>query len=224
MPDEKGRLIDDRKTKPVLGKDRSRPLPASTRVKVVAVEIEQHYPGPLDLLEQRVEADRVETPRAVGFVEAAERRWRGRDDRVDIFRGIGRHQRKKGAERLSRQSDAAIALVFEPGYVVDEAPCTVGQGVAVARAIEAQYIPAVIAQDPEKWRRRRLGVFDRSRAAVTPDEDPHRALGAQQVLLERRIEPHSRDRHIVQNRNDEDDSRHSGQKTPPHPSFPRPLP
>src|SRR5271166_4880409 len=36
MPGEKGRLIDDREADPVLGKDRSRPLPASARVEIVA--------------------------------------------------------------------------------------------------------------------------------------------------------------------------------------------
>src|SRR6516162_3626241 len=145
MADEKGRLIHDRKALPVLGKDRSRPLSASTRVEIVTVEIEQHDPSPLDLLEQRVEADRVETPRAVKFVETAKRRRRGRDDSVDIIRDVGCHQRKKGAERLSRQNDAAIALVLEPGHVVDEASCAVGQGVGPARTVEAQYIPPAVA-------------------------------------------------------------------------------
>src|ERR1700752_4360043 len=97
MAAEKGRLIDDGKAEPVLRKDRSRTFPTAGRIKTITAEIEQHDPCPPDLLKQRVEPDRVQAPGAVEFVEAAERCGRCRDDRVYIVRGIGCHQREKGA-------------------------------------------------------------------------------------------------------------------------------
>src|SRR5271166_1395552 len=131
MTDEKGRLINDRIAEAMLGKNRSRPLAASTRVEIVTVEIEQHDPCALDSLEQRVESDRVEPPGIVKFVEAAEGSRRGRNNRVHVVRGIGCHQREKGAEGLSRQNDSAIPVVLEPARVVDEAMRALGQSVAV---------------------------------------------------------------------------------------------
>src|ERR1700737_5484713 len=189
MADEKGRLIDDRKAEPTLRKDRPRPLPASARVEIVAVEKEQHDARPLDTLEQRVEPDRIEAPGLVEFVEAAKGRRGGRDDRIDIIRGIGGHQREKGAERLPGQHEATISFMLELGDVIDETPRAVDQGVTVARAIEAQYIPATLAQHSQKGRRRRFGVFDRQRAAVVPDDSSRRALRPEHVLIKRWIEP-----------------------------------
>jgi hypothetical protein len=126
MADQKGRLIDDRKAEPTLRKDRPRPLPASARVEIVTMEKEQHDPCPLGALEQRVEPDRIEAPGLIELVEAAEGRRGGCDDRVDIFRGIGGHQREKGAERLSRQRDATVSFMLELGDVIDQTPRAVG--------------------------------------------------------------------------------------------------
>src|SRR6516164_7620920 len=133
MADKKGRLIDDGKAEPVLRKDRSRPFPTSAWIEIVTVEIEQHHPCPPDLLEQRVEPDRVQAPRTVKFVKTAERRRRGRDDRVYIVRGIGCHQREKGAEGLSGQNDAMIALMLEPRYLVDKARRVLSVSVSPSR-------------------------------------------------------------------------------------------
>src|ERR1700732_405810 len=141
MADEKGRLIDDRKAEPTPRKDRPRPPPASARVELVAGEKEQHDARPLDTLEQRVEPDRIETPGLVEFIEAAKGRRGGCDDRIDIVRGIGGHQREKGAERLSRQRDATVSFMLELGDVIHQTPRAVGQRVTIARPIESQYIP-----------------------------------------------------------------------------------
>src|SRR5262249_46373810 len=122
MANEKGRLIDDRKAEPTFRKDRPRPLPASARVEIVTMEKKYHHSCPLDALEQRIEPDRIEAPGLIEFVEAPEGRRSGGDDRIDIVRGIGGHQREKGAERLPGQHDATIPLMLELGDVIDQTP------------------------------------------------------------------------------------------------------
>src|SRR5467141_2473845 len=126
MADQKGRLIDDRKAEPTLRKDRPRPLPASARVEIVTMKKEQHDARSLDALEQRVEPDRIEAPGFIEFVKAAEGRRGGGDHRIDLVRGIGGHQREKGAERLPDQHDATVSLMLEFGDVIDQAPRAVG--------------------------------------------------------------------------------------------------
>ncbi len=84
MAGEIGGLIDDRITETTLRQDRPRALAAPARVEIVAVEIEHHDSGALDLLQERIELGRVEVPAVVEIIEAAVRRRRGGDHAIDI--------------------------------------------------------------------------------------------------------------------------------------------
>ncbi len=132
MAGEKGWLIYNTEADLVTGEDRAGPFAASARVEIVAVKIEQHDAGAFDAFEQRIEPRRVEAPRIVELVEIAKGRGRRGNDRVHLIRGVGRHQRKKSAERLSGQHDAMIALALQLPDQLDQPPCAGGQCVAVA--------------------------------------------------------------------------------------------
>src|ERR1700758_2167666 len=72
MPGQEGWLIDDAKADLTLRQNGARPFAASARVKIVAVEKEQHDMGALDPFEERIKPRRVQSPRIIKLVEAAE--------------------------------------------------------------------------------------------------------------------------------------------------------
>ena len=106
------RLVDHGVTQPALGQDLAGPVAAPAGIEIVAMEIEHHDTGAPHLLEQRIELGRVEPPAVIELVEAAVRGRRGRDDRVDLRRGVRRHQRQKGAKRLSGEDDLLVAFLL----------------------------------------------------------------------------------------------------------------
>ena len=189
MAGQEGRLIDHGVADAALRQDRARLLAAPARIEIVAMEIEHHDPGPLDLLQERVEPARVEFPAVIEIIEAAIGRRRGGDDPVDIGRAVRRHQRQEGAEGLAGQHDLLVAVLLQAGGKVDEALGAVAQRVAMAHPVEPHDVPAILAQRGQIGGGRRFRIFGVDRAAVAPDDG---ALGlgrAERRRLERRVEP-----------------------------------
>ncbi len=113
MADQERRLVDHAEADLPGGEDRARLFAAPAWVEIVAVEIKQHNPRPLDAFEQRIQPGRVEPPGIVKLVEIAERGGRRRNHRVHVFGGVGRHQRKKGAKGLADEHDSPIAFMLQ---------------------------------------------------------------------------------------------------------------
>jgi hypothetical protein len=203
MPGEERRLVHNAVTDFPAREDLARVLAASARVEIVTVEIEQHDARPFDPLEQRIKPRRIETPRIVKLVEIAESGGRCRDHRVHILGGVGRHQGEERTKGLSGEHDAPVALVLQLPHQLDQPACTGRQGVAIARPIEAQYVPPSIAQDSQIRRGRRIGIFGVDRATVVPDYRAYRVIRAEQGLVKGRAEPNrshrSTEKHKTEN-------------------------
>src|SRR5580704_4889722 len=115
MASQEGWLIDHGIADATLRQDRAGLFAAPARIEIVAMEIEHHDPGALDLLQERIELARVELPAVIEVIEAAIGRRRGGDDRVDIGRAVRRHQRQEGAEGLASENDLLVAVLLQAG-------------------------------------------------------------------------------------------------------------
>ena len=169
VPDEEGRLVDDAVPHLSGRQDRARPLAAAARIEIVAVEIEQHDARPLNPLKQRIEPRRIETPEIVELVEIPKGRRCRRHYRIHLVRCVGRHQGEEGAKGLPGEHDVPVALAFQLADLIDQTARAGAQRVAVARPVEAEHIPARIAQYPQIRGCRQIEIFDIDRASVVPD-------------------------------------------------------
>ncbi len=189
MTGQIGRLIDNGIAQPTLRQDLARAVAPPAGIEIVAMEIEHHDAGALDPLQERIELGRVEPPAVVEIVKIAIGRRRGRDHRIDIGGGVGRHQRQKRAEGLPGEDDLLVTLVLELGCIVDKARGAVAQRVAAAQPIETHHLPAIVAQGMEIGRGRRLRIFGVDRAAVAPHDDTLGLAGAESRPGKCRVEP-----------------------------------